>query len=479
MEEQPESNLYVHGLPPYVSDSMLEALFCGFGKVVRHAVKRFPNGMSKSFGFVQFETEEAAQKAISVLNEKVIDESTLTVRIAMNKSKSKDMVNLYIQHLPEQYTAEDLFNLFRTYGTIVSHKILTDPSGLCTGVGFVRFMSQPEGEAAILALDGTCPSEIFPADRPISVTKARKKERAEQDDTVGYGPKRRGGQSGPGRASPYPVGPEAGGYAMDIEQDQAVDNANVYCANIPSSWSKADLEKLFSAYGEISSSRIMMHKETHESRGIGFVKFARAADARTSISGLNGSEVEGKNLTVKIASAGPKARGAGPRIQPSYGGSSFYDAGPPPQRFENGYAPPGPRDGYVPSSLRDGYSPAGPRDGYAPAGPRDGYVPMDESSYSPVPKRGPPRGEGGYSRVTRGRGGRPPATRSRPGYGPPPRASTNAPAPLAGRRSYEEFASSEQRDFAYSRGYAPATATAPRRSQGGYSQGGYAQAPSY
>eukprot|EP01083_Nonionella_stella_P002143 6176_1 len=80
-----------------------------------------------------------------------------------------DMVDLYIQHLSEQHTAEDLFNLLRTNVTIVSHKLLTDPSGLCTGVGFVRFMSQQDGEAAILALDGMCTSEIFPTDRPISV----------------------------------------------------------------------------------------------------------------------------------------------------------------------------------------------------------------------------------------------------------------------------------------------------------------------
>eukprot|EP01083_Nonionella_stella_P002144 6177_1 len=96
---------------------------------------------------------------------KTADEETYYVDLRGDE----DMVDLYIQHLSEQHTAEDLFNLLRTNVTIVSHKLLTDPSGLCTGVGFVRFMSQQDGEAAILALDGMCTSEIFPTDRPISV----------------------------------------------------------------------------------------------------------------------------------------------------------------------------------------------------------------------------------------------------------------------------------------------------------------------
>eukprot|EP01083_Nonionella_stella_P041732 113045_1 len=170
MEASPEANLYVQGLPAYVDDQMLFIMFCGYGNVVRHAVKLFPSGESKTFGFVQFDNVESAQKAIASLNGQQVGGRFLAVRVA-NTGPSKtsgagaaetgDQMNLYVKNLPTQYTQGDLFDLFSPYGKIASHKIMVDDAGVCSGVGFVRYMTREEGQAAVDSLHGTRPSDLF------------------------------------------------------------------------------------------------------------------------------------------------------------------------------------------------------------------------------------------------------------------------------------------------------------------------------
>jgi len=61
--------LYVGNLVYEVSDEDLKTLFSQAGGVVSATIIRFRDtGRSKGFGFVEMDTEEAAQKAIDTLN---------------------------------------------------------------------------------------------------------------------------------------------------------------------------------------------------------------------------------------------------------------------------------------------------------------------------------------------------------------------------------------------------------------------------
>jgi RNA recognition motif-containing protein len=61
---------------------------------------------------------------------------------------------LFVGNLPSRTTDEDLKNLFSTYGTVRSFKLVTDVfSGQCKGFGFVE-MEGHEARAAIAALNG-------------------------------------------------------------------------------------------------------------------------------------------------------------------------------------------------------------------------------------------------------------------------------------------------------------------------------------
>ena len=76
----------------------------------------------------------------------------------------------------------------------------------------------------------------------------------------------------------------------------------LYVGNLPWATKAEDLEKIFSEYGEVISSRVITDRETGRSRGFGFVEVADQ-DADSIIAALNGKDVEGRALTVNDAKA--------------------------------------------------------------------------------------------------------------------------------------------------------------------------------
>ncbi|MFV0483168.1 MAG: RNA recognition motif domain-containing protein [Bacteroidales bacterium] len=76
---------------------------------------------------------------------------------------------------------------------------------------------------------------------------------------------------------------------------------NIYVSNIPFSASNEDLEGLFSAYGEVSSARIIVDKVSRRSRGFGFVEIDNDDDAKAAIEALNGKEFMGREIVVNQA----------------------------------------------------------------------------------------------------------------------------------------------------------------------------------
>jgi RNA recognition motif-containing protein len=76
---------------------------------------------------------------------------------------------------------------------------------------------------------------------------------------------------------------------------------NIYVANVPFKASEQDLKELFEEFGEVSSAKIIMDKETQRSRGFAFVEMPEDSAARQAITKLNGSNFLGKDLVVNEA----------------------------------------------------------------------------------------------------------------------------------------------------------------------------------
>ncbi|HEY5622232.1 MAG TPA: RNA-binding protein [Gammaproteobacteria bacterium] len=76
---------------------------------------------------------------------------------------------------------------------------------------------------------------------------------------------------------------------------------NIYVGNLSYSLSESELRDAFAEYGEISSVKILMDRETGRSRGFGFVEMPNQSEAETAVSELNGKEVGGRPLRVNEA----------------------------------------------------------------------------------------------------------------------------------------------------------------------------------
>ena len=63
----------------------------------------------------------------------------------------------------------------------------------------------------------------------------------------------------------------------------------------------SDLKKAFAPYGEVTEAKVITERDTGRSRGFGFVTFAQDEDAKTAISKMHGTSLDGRNITVNEA----------------------------------------------------------------------------------------------------------------------------------------------------------------------------------
>jgi len=78
-------------------------------------------------------------------------------------------------------------------------------------------------------------------------------------------------------------------------------NKRIFVGGLPYSTSDRELEELFSAHGTVESARIVTDRMTGRSRGFGFVEMSNEAEANEAIERLNGTQYEGRSLTVNEA----------------------------------------------------------------------------------------------------------------------------------------------------------------------------------
>ena len=95
---------------------------------------------------------------------------------------------------------------------------------------------------------------------------------------------------------------------------------NIFVGNLPFGMTDDELHELFAKFGEITRATVIKDRVTGKSRGFGFVEMMDDEMARAAIEGLNGSDMQGRALTVNEA----RPRESRPR---SGGGGGGYGGG--------------------------------------------------------------------------------------------------------------------------------------------------------
>jgi RNA recognition motif-containing protein len=77
--------------------------------------------------------------------------------------------------------------------------------------------------------------------------------------------------------------------------------SKLYVGGLPYAATESQLNDLFAAHGTVESARVVTDRLTGQSRGFGFVEMSTPEEAQAAILSLNGSQMEGRSLTVNEA----------------------------------------------------------------------------------------------------------------------------------------------------------------------------------
>ena len=75
----------------------------------------------------------------------------------------------------------------------------------------------------------------------------------------------------------------------------------IYAGNLSYNVSDEDLRAAFAQFGTVDSADVIMDRATGRSKGFGFVEMSDATEAKAAIEGLNGKDLDGRNLNVNEA----------------------------------------------------------------------------------------------------------------------------------------------------------------------------------
>ena len=78
-------------------------------------------------------------------------------------------------------------------------------------------------------------------------------------------------------------------------------SSNLYVGNLTFNTTTADLETLFGQHGDVKKAQVINDRDTGRSRGFGFVEMESQEGADTAVSALNGTDLDGRDLTVSVA----------------------------------------------------------------------------------------------------------------------------------------------------------------------------------
>ena len=317
-------NVFIKNLDHAIDNKALHDTFAAFGNILSCKVAQDEFGNSKGYGFVHYETGEAATQAIKHVNGMLLNEKKVYVGHHVprkdRESKFEEMkanfTNIYVKNIESEVSEEDFRELFAKYGDVTSATIAHDEQGKSRGFGFVNYSKH---EAAAKAVE-----ELHDKDfhgQNLYVGRAQKKHEREEELRKQH-------------------------EAARNEKASKYQGVNLYVKNLHDDIDDEKLREIFSQCGSITSAKVMRDtgdrsesperdekenkkeeeeeveekkeepevvenkedkkeskglKKLGKSKGFGFVCFSTADEATKAVTDLHGKMIMEKPLYVAPA----------------------------------------------------------------------------------------------------------------------------------------------------------------------------------
>ncbi|CAL3966423.1 hypothetical protein PZA11_003083 [Diplocarpon coronariae] len=317
-----QGNVFIKNLDTAIDNKALHDTFAAFGNILSCKVAQDETGASKGYGFVHYETDEAASQAIKHVNGMLLNEKKVFVGHHIPKkdrqSKFEEMkanfTNIYVKNIPVDVTDEEFRELFEKFGDVTSASLARDQeNNKSRGFGFVNFINHEHAAKAVDDLNG----KDFKG-QDLYVGRAQKKHEREEELRKSY-------------------------EAARIEKASKYQGVNLYVKNLDDDVDDDKLRELFTPFGSITSAKVMRdtpaetaeaeekekkeaeknkentkeadaEAETSEekpaksekrtlgkSKGFGFVCFNNPEEATKAVTDMNQRMVNNKPLYVALA----------------------------------------------------------------------------------------------------------------------------------------------------------------------------------
>ncbi|KAJ2980653.1 hypothetical protein NUW58_g6887 [Xylaria curta] len=405
-----QGNIFIKNLDAAIDNKALHDTFAAFGNILSCKVAQDETGNSKGYGFVHYETDEAAAAAIKHVNGMLLNEKKVYVGHHIPKkdrqSKFEEMkanfTNVYVKNISTDASDDEFRDLFEKYGDVTSSSLARDSEGKSRGFGFVNFTTHESAAKAVEELNG----KDFQG-QDLYVGRAQKKHEREEELRKSY-------------------------EAARQEKANKYQGVNLYIKNLDDEVDDDRLRQMFSEYGPITSAKVMRDsipegeedkegkdkenqkessdegkeegdkkekktdKKLGKSKGFGFVCFANPDDATKAVAEMNQRMFNNKPLYVALAQrkdvrksqleASIQARNQ-LRMQQAAAAAGM----PQPYMQPPVFYPAGQQPGFPPQGGRGMPFPRGFNPAYAsPQGGRNGAIPQQMPPNMYIPGQFPP-----------------------------------------------------------------------------------------
>ncbi|KAF2137634.1 uncharacterized protein K452DRAFT_329156 [Aplosporella prunicola CBS 121167] len=231
-----QGNVFIKNLDAAIDNKALHDTFAAFGNILSCKVAQDETGGSKGYGFVHYETAEAANNAIKHVNGMLLNEKKVFVghhipkkdRMSKFEEMKANFTNVYVKNIDLEVTDDEFRDLFEKYGPITSASLAHDQeTGKSRGFGFVNFVKHEDAAKAV--------DELHDNDfrgQKLYVGRAQKKHEREEELRKQY-------------------------EAARIEKQSKYQGVNLYVKNLADEIDDEKLREIFAPFGTITSAKVM------------------------------------------------------------------------------------------------------------------------------------------------------------------------------------------------------------------------------
>lgn len=292
-------NIFVKNLEASIDNQQLYDTFSQFGNILSCKVSTDREGISRGYGFVHYDTDEAANRAISEANGMLLPEKPVYVAKFLRRSERRGVTawtNCFVKNLPVEWDEAKLQSVFEPFGTVTSLVIRKDGEGASKGFGFVNMENHEDAVKATEGLNGLKVGDMEVTNTVKKDGEDGAEETVEEKITIDkclfVGEHKSKKERERELASSH--------RAASMKQAERYAGRNIYVRNLDETVDDKRLLAEFSEWGSITSAVVMKDKEG-ASKGFGFVCFSSADEATKAVTNMNNKMIDRKPIYVALA----------------------------------------------------------------------------------------------------------------------------------------------------------------------------------